>query len=74
MTARALEKELEKLDAESRAKIAGTLIRSLDDLGSEEIERLWADEAERRVAEIESGKVKTIPAATVFRRLRERLA
>ncbi|HHN63746.1 MAG TPA: hypothetical protein ENK09_00090 [Nitrospirae bacterium] len=31
-----------------------------------EIDELWAEEAERRLKDIETGKVKTIPAEEVF--------
>ena len=37
-----------------------------------EIDDLWKIEAERRVEEIRSGKVKTIPGQEVFDAIRER--
>jgi putative addiction module component (TIGR02574 family) len=37
-----------------------------------EIDELWAQEAERRVKEIKSGKVKTIPAEEVFGEVKRR--
>ena len=37
-----------------------------------EIDALWKLEAERRVEEIRSGKVKTIPGHEVFDEIRER--
>jgi len=48
------------------------LLKSLNP-SQAEIDELWAAEAERRVAEIENGKVKPIPGEQVFRELRERL-
>ena len=39
-----------------------------------EIDELWKLEAERRVEEIRSGKVKTIPGQQVFDEIRERFA
>ena len=38
-----------------------------------DIDALWAAEAERRVSEIDSGKVKPIPGEQVFKELRKRL-
>jgi hypothetical protein len=34
-----------------------------------EIDRLWAEEAERRVSQIEAGEVKLIPGEEVFSRI-----
>ncbi len=37
-----------------------------------EIDRLWAEEAELRVSQIEEGKVRLIPGEEVFARIREK--
>jgi putative addiction module component (TIGR02574 family) len=37
-----------------------------------EIDELWRIEIERRIDEVESGKVKTIPGDEVFAKIRER--
>lgn len=58
------------LSPRARADIAGTLLRSLDVEDDPEIEKAWAREVERRLKEIESGKVKLVPWAQVGRRLR----
>ena len=42
------------------------------DYDQEEIEALWANEAERRDKEIEDGIVTTIPGEEVMKRLRSR--
>ena len=55
-----LEKAL-KLPAEARAALAGSLIESLDEAVDEKVEAAWADEIAQRVAELDSGKAKTIP-------------
>jgi putative addiction module component (TIGR02574 family) len=47
------------LSPRARADIAGTLLRSLDVEDDPDIEKAWAREVERRLKEIESGKVKT---------------
>ena len=48
--------------------MAGRLILSLDEPSESEVERLWLEEAERRLKEFRSGKVRGIPADEVFRR------
>ena len=67
-----------KLPSKKRADLASQLIRSLDkeeeNLSREEWERLWADEAERRLEELRQGKAKEIPAEEVFARAREILS
>lgn len=63
-----------KLDPQERASIAAQLLASLEDeaeeLKPEEWDRLWGAEIERRVEEIDSGKVQTIPGEVVRDRLR----
>lgn len=48
------------LPAEARAKLADQLLESLDGPDQKRIDALWAEEAERRLREIEEGKVETI--------------
>ncbi len=60
------------LPVELRAQLIEKLLKSLNPL-QDEIDRLWAIEAERRVAEIESGQVQTISGEEVFEKLRKRL-
>ncbi|MGH8650179.1 MAG: addiction module protein, partial [Burkholderiales bacterium] len=57
-----------KLTAEERAQLADRLIASLFE--DHEIEESWATEVERRVAEIESGRAKLVPAAEAIARAR----
>ncbi len=56
------------LSLEERAELAGTLLLSLDEPSEAEVERLWLQEAERRLKEYREGKVKGIPAEEVFNR------
>ncbi len=56
-----VESEALKLNVTERAKLAEHLIASLDE--DSEIEEAWAEEVERRIAEIEAGTVQLIPAA-----------
>ena len=50
------------------------LLRSLEDLSDEEIERLWAEEAVSRDAELDSGTASMRDAEDVFRDLRARIS
>lgn len=63
-----LAKEVMNLSLEERAELAQRLLVSLDEAPPSEIERLWMQEAERRLKEFREGKVQGIPAEDVFRR------
>jgi len=58
------------LPADARLSLIEELIASLNLPTSEEIELAWAEEAERRVAEIEAGEASLQPGEEVFARLR----
>ena len=60
--------EAMELTIEERAQLAGTLLSSLDEPTESEVERLWLQEAERRLQDFRKGKVKGIPAEEVFNR------
>lgn len=60
------------LPIEIRTKLVEKLLHSLNP-SQKEIDKLWAKEAEKRVEEIKSGKVKTIPGERVFKKIRDRL-
>ena len=57
-----------KLPAEERALLADRLIASL--FKSDDVEKAWEAEVERRIAEIESGRAQLIPAADAIARAR----
>jgi len=57
-----------QLAIEDRAALAGKLLLSLDEPNPDEVERMWLDEAERRLAGYRTGSVQGIPADEVFRR------
>ena len=65
-------KEALALPTEARAALAGSLLDSLDTEVDEDAEAAWAAEISRRVAELDSGAVKTVPWAEVRRRLAAR--
>lgn len=60
------------LPVEIRTQLIDRLLRSLHPT-QKEIDELWAEEAEKRVKEIKSGKVATIPGEEVFKKIRKRL-
>ena len=60
------------LPADVRIGLVGRLLSSLNLPTQPEIDRLWADEAERRVAQIDRGEVELIPGAKVFERIRKK--
>jgi putative addiction module component (TIGR02574 family) len=58
------------LPADVRLNLIEKLLISLNLPIDEEIDRLWAEEAERRVSQIEKGKVKLVPGEEVFTKIR----
>ena len=56
----------------ARAMLADQLLESLDAEDQKRIDALWAEEAERRVKEIEDGTVTLLPGEEVMNRLRAR--
>jgi putative addiction module component (TIGR02574 family) len=60
--------EAVSLPVEMRAQLIDKLLRSIHPI-QKEIDELWAKEAEKRVEEIKSGKVKTIPGDEVFKKI-----
>ena len=57
------------LPPEARAALAGSLLESLDDEVDGSVEEEWNQEIARRIAELDSGKVKTIPWAEARRQI-----
>lgn len=53
-----------------RAAIAGRLLQSLDDDTDPAAEAAWAKEIDRRIRDMESGKVKGIPWSVARRMIR----
>jgi len=70
MSLKELEAEIKKLDLKDRALLAKWIVATLDELSEAEVEALWAEEAERRLEELEQGLVSEIPAEEVLRRAR----
>lgn len=68
-----LEEKILSLPCEDRIYLVEKLLKSLNSPSSEEIDKAWAAESERRIDEIESGKVQTIPGERVFQEIRKRI-
>ncbi|MBI5190440.1 MAG: addiction module protein [Nitrospirae bacterium] len=62
---------VESLPVDMKTALVERLLDSLHP-SQKEIDALWAKEAEKRVEEIRTGKVKTIPGDEVFRELRKK--
>ena len=60
--------EAVSLPVDVRTQLVDKILRSLHPT-QKEIDGLWAEEAEKRVEEIKSGKVKTIPGDEVFKKI-----
>ncbi len=63
----------ESLPLELKTELIDRLLSSLNP-SQKEIDGLWAEEAEKRVRELRTGKVKAIPGEDVFRDIREKLS
>ena len=68
MQASELLKKALALPDHERAELAGSLLDSLDLSVDEDTESAWQEEITRRLAEVETGKVKTIPWDEVRRK------
>jgi putative addiction module component (TIGR02574 family) len=64
---------VEALPIDIKTLLVDKILQSLHP-SQKEIDELWAKEAERRVEEVRTGEVKTIPGDEVFKEIRERLA
>lgn len=60
------------LPADARIGLVEKLLSSLNLPTQNEIDRAWAEEAERRVDQIDRGKAKLIPGEKVFARIRQK--
>lgn len=58
-----------RLKPQERAALTGLLIESLEPESEEGVEEAWLAEIERRMAELDSGSVQTIPSDKLRARL-----
>ena len=61
------------LPIDLKTKLIDRLLNSLQPSPAE-IEKMWAEESEKRVSELDSGKVKPIPGDIVFNEIHQRLS
>ncbi len=71
-SARELFEEAMKLDPEERVTVMRLLIESVDAKSEDGVEDAWRVEIERRMAELDSGTVQTIPWEELRARLYRR--
>jgi putative addiction module component (TIGR02574 family) len=65
-----IEREALHLPALERARLAHSLLLSLENLSDDELSEAWLDEAERRAAEIDNGAVNLVSAEEVSAKAR----
>lgn len=63
----------ESLPVDIKIKLIDKLLNSLHP-SQKEIDELWVREVERRVEEIKTGKVKTIPGEKVFKEIQKQFS
>lgn len=71
MNTQELINEAVMLPVEDRVRLADSLLRSLNPPEAQ-IDEAWAELASRRLAELNSGKVKGISGQEVFHKIRQR--
>ncbi|MEW6419941.1 MAG: addiction module protein [Nitrospirota bacterium] len=64
---------VESLPVDIKTKLVEKILNSLHP-SQREIDELWAKEAEKRVKEIRTGKVKTIPGEEVFKEIKKKFS
>ena len=73
MTVDQIMKEALSLPSDARALLADRLVESLDPAEDGPLQKVWAVEALRRLEEVRSGNVKTIPGAEGIEQVRRAL-
>ena len=73
MSIKELEAKALKLDPKARARLAGKLLESLENLSEEENARLWVEEARRRDTDMDAHPDSSVHANDVFRAARAKL-
>ena len=66
--------EVLELPAEVRINLVDKILVSLNLPMQPDIDKIWSEEAERRVAEIDRGEVELIPGEEVFAKIRQKYA
>jgi putative addiction module component (TIGR02574 family) len=66
--------EILELPAEVRINLVDRILLSLNLPMRPDIDKIWSEEAERRVGEIDRGEVELIPGEEVFAKIRQKYA
>lgn len=69
-----LARQADALAPEDRARLAETLLATLDTPADPETDARWDEELRRRIAEVKSGAIALAPVDEVFTRARYALA
>lgn len=69
-----LSQRARELAPEDRARLAEELLASLGSGLEPEIDAAWDEELRKRIAEVENGTAKLVPADEVFARVRRALS
>ncbi len=70
---RDIEEQAKRLPQKDRARLAMSLIESLDPGTDEDAEALWLDEAEKRLKTYDAGKTKSRPVNEVIAEIKSGL-
>lgn len=73
LTTRKIIEEIESLPIEARVQVAESVLKSLNPTDSK-IDDKWIEVAERRLEEMISSEVKSIPGDEVFKKIQEKFA
>lgn len=73
MDSTVIEREALHLPVAERAKLARSLLLSLDNMTETELHEAWLDEAQRRADEIDQGSIELISAEEVSAKARQLL-
>jgi putative addiction module component (TIGR02574 family) len=72
VAAKKLLDEVLQLPADARVNLVEQLLTSLNLPTQPEIDQLWAEEAEKRIAQIDKGEIKLVPGRKVFSNIRKK--
>jgi putative addiction module component (TIGR02574 family) len=68
-----IEEEIRALQRPEQERLLRALLEELDGPADADVDRMWLEEVQRRSAELDAGRVETVPAEDVFERVRARL-
>jgi len=74
MTVEQIAAEALSLPSEARALLADRLVESLDPAEEGVVRQIWASEAKRRLDDVRSGRIQTIPGDEALARVRSAVA